>query len=424
MPQVLFVDGGATGSTETGSIAQPFLTIQAAIDAVPEPHDIATSCEDWTILIAPGDYDEPLEISGPVRLALIGLGAFRLGRYTVQSATQANIVAVGGSARDLRWTYDLPQVISGGAAPQLVIGTIAGTDVIRHGKPIANRISGSIIVTGSAVSNAAGGTAFLAIQDTQVDAGLSASNTRWAPEEGGPNGEALDPRDLPAIDATGFAGILVDRHFHSRFRGPILGRPVPSAYVLATSFMTQYEQRVEVSQYASVDQAAFADGLTVVEPPGLGTLFSVVPPGIVNSTFKGEFRGPAGSLLLDSATNTWFIRNGSSLDSEASKLFLGGASATRRITDGVLLRDADCGLTILADPSGGAFNIRLPNAAGKNDLTFTLKNVGSAHTVTVLAAPGQPIDGAGSVVLMPSASVGSAITVVARDDAWWIIGRV
>lgn len=410
MTRVLFVDGSVSGSLQTGSMDQPFLTIQAAVDAMPIPHDIPTSCQEWIILIAPGDYDESLEISGPVRLSLVGLGAFRLGQYTVQSATQTNIVAIGGSpARNLRWTYNLAQVIPGGAAPQLVLGSIAGTDVIRPGKPSANRISGSIIVTGSAVTNAAGGTAFMAIKHTQVDAGINAAQLQWP--------------GTPAVDTTGFAGILVDRHFYSRFRGSVVGPAAPAAYVLAASFMTQYERRVQVSQYSSIDRAAFADGLTVAQAPGLGTLFSVVPPGIVNSTFKGEFQGPEGSLLLDSATNSWFVRNGASLGPNASKAFLGGTSATRTVTSGIALRDTDCGLTVLADPSAGGFNARLPNATGKNDLTFTIKNIGTGNRVTVVPYPGQTIEGLPSIVLGPRAAPGSSVTLVARDDAWWVLSR-
>jgi hypothetical protein len=298
------------------------------------------------ILIAPGDYDEDLAITGPVRLAIIGLGAFRLGRYTSQGLTQpgqppqTNIVAEDGRTRNLVWTYTNDQAIPLGAAPQLVIGTIGGTDVVRHGKPITNRISGSIIVQGGGWTRdniPAGGTAFLAIANTQVDAGITKSQA--APTQ-------------PAIDTTGstferrphfaplapFSGTLVDRHFNCRFRGAILGpltgvtQPEsPPAYVLVTSFMSQYERLVQVSRYGSIQLAAFGAGMTVSQVPALFKLG--VPPGMVTSTFSGTFEfkvdpplspqpSAEGSLLLDSVTNFWFNRNGATLAGGATRSLL------------------------------------------------------------------------------------------------------
>jgi hypothetical protein len=397
MTHILFVDGRVVSSAQDGSLNNPYKKIQAAVDVVnasvaevlaefpigsggvinvpptvgespigedgvippptvgpikggvrhfPIPPTVADSVHDWMILIAPGDYDEDLAISGPVRLALIGLGAFRLGRYTVQGLTQpgsppqTNIVAEDGRTRNLVWTYTSDQAIQLGATPQLVIGTIGGTDVVRHGKPIANRISGSIIVQGGGWTRGnapAGGTAYLAISNTQVDAGITKSQP--APTQ-------------PAIDTTGstferrphfaplapFSGTLVDRHFNCRFRGAILGplngvtQPeTPPAYVLVTSFMSQYEKLVQVSKYGSLQLAAFGEGLTVSQVP---TLFKLgVPPGLVNSTFNGTFEfkvdpplnpppSAAGSLLLDSITNFWFNRNGATLAGGATRSLL------------------------------------------------------------------------------------------------------
>lgn len=422
LTRTLFVDGGAASLTPDGSLNNPYVTIQAAVAAVPIPATAADSIKEWMVLIAPGDYDEDVNIEGPVRLALIGLGAFRLGRYTVAAPPQTNIVGVGGATpRNLVWTYNNAQVIQGGAAPQLVIGMIAGTDVVRHGKPIANRISGSIVIQGDAVGDAKGGTAFLAIANTQVDAGITASQT---------------PPSPTAIDAIGFLGILVDRHFNSRFRGAILGSLSavpgnPPAYVLATSFMSQYEGLVQVSQYASIQQAGIAAGMTVSQVPNLGTLKSVVPPGMVNSTFAGVFTGPARSLLLDAATNTWFIRNGATLAGGATKSFLAGSPIVAIHADKVLT-DSDCGITLLANPTLGPLSVTLPSAAGKDDLAFTIKNVGASsavigpgHIVTVVSAQGETIDGKSSLTLgtplAPGAS--SVIKIVAHGGRWWIVAQ-
>ncbi len=436
LTRVRFVDAGATSSAEHGSITHPYRTIQAAVDAIGFPATVAESAEDWTILIAPGDYDEDVAISGPVRLALIGLGAFRLGRYTVAGGSQTNIVAVSqATPRNVIWTYDEEQMIADGAAPQLVIGTIDGTEVVRHGKPIVNRISGSVLVQGTAGGPGApapsGGAAFLAIANTQVDAGI----TR---DPNAPNGET--PAVQPAVNAVevvidgteyrAFHGALVDRHFCSRFRGDILGYLNQTggapAYVLATSFMSRYERLVQVTQYASIDQAAFAGGMTVSRAPGLGALKSIGPPGIVNSTFAGTFTGPAGSLLLDGATNTWFIRNAASLAGAASKAFLGEASPTRLVSGSTNLGVGDHGITLLVDASAGAVSVALPDAAGKDDLTFTIKNISAANAAVSVSPTGnQKIDGGSSFSLHPPTTAGqtSAIKLAASGGNWWIVAK-
>lgn len=440
LTRVRFVDAGAGSSAEHGSITHPYRTIQAAVDAIGVPVTVVESAEDWTILIAPGDYDEDVAISGPVRLALIGLGAFRMGRYTVAGGTQTNIVAVSGATpRNLVWTYDREQMIADGAAPQLVIGTIDGTEVVRHGKPIVNRISGSIVIQGTAGSPPptpgdppvpAGGTAFLAIANTQVDAGI----TR---DPDAPNGEtaATQPAvnaveaEIAGTDYRAFAGTLVDRHFRARFRGDIHGALTAQSgnappYVLATSQMSQYEGAVRVTQYASVDQAAFASGMTVSRAPGLGALLSIGPPGITNSTFAGVFTGPAGSLLLDAATNTWFIRNGGTLAGAATKAFLGEASPTRRVSGSTSLGHGDHGITLLVDASAPV-TVTLPDATGRDDLTFTIKNAtAGSDTVTVAPAGNQKIDRAGSFVLAPpSSGQASTIKLAASAGNWWVVAK-
>jgi hypothetical protein len=431
LTRIVFVDGSAT-SPPDGSLDKPYPSIQAAVSAVPVPATVAESVQEWMILIAPGDYDEDVTITGAVRLALIGLGAFRLGRYTAAGGTQTNIVAVADSTpRNLVWSYEIGQVISDGAAPQLVIGTIGGTDVVRPGKPIANRISGSIIIRGTAVSGASGGTAFLSIANTQVDAGIK--------QDPSSSDKETDPTQ-PAIDVMGFSGVLVDRHFNSRFRGEIRGplNDVPAtdpAYRLATSFRSLYEQLVQVTGYASIEQAGIERGMTVSQVPNLGSLKSVLPPGMVNSTFTGEFTGPAGSLLLDAVTNTWFIRNGAKLAGGATKRFLDGASQTLAIHRDIVLQYSDCGVTLLANATRAPISVTLPSAVGKDDLTFTIKNVTvqpfphrpppSPYPVIVAPAPDETIDGWSSLALGPALPPGapSAIKIVASHGHWWIVAR-
>jgi hypothetical protein len=70
-----FVDPGRLDSTEDGSIAEPFLTPQAAID-----HGIALLLSSFTVILCPGNYTAlsisvlSPEAGGPSDLTIIGMG--------------------------------------------------------------------------------------------------------------------------------------------------------------------------------------------------------------------------------------------------------------------------------------------------------------------------------------------------------------
>jgi len=478
LTRTVFVDGAVASATQDGSVNKPYKRIQTAVDVVnasvaeivadftiggvvhvpptvgefptgegepippptvrpihggvrhfPIPPTIADSVQDWTILIAPGDYDEDLAISGPVRLALIGLGAFRLGRYTSQGLTasgwQANIVAeAAAEPRSLVWTYDVAQSIRFGAAPQLVIGTIGGTDVIRHGKPIANRISGSILVKGSGWTgdnDPEGGTAFLAIAQTQVDAGITKS--QGAPTQ-------------PAIDTTGFSGILVDRHFNCRFRGRILGPlngvpDTPPAYILITSFMSQYEMPVQVSRYGSIQQAAFGAGMTVSQAPRLFRLG--VPPGIVNSTFAGTFEfkadpplppGPGNaSLLLDCITDRWFAQNNATI-ANATKDLLCGIQQNIQNGDYICVL-SDAGKHIYKASGGSGQTVTIPantSVAYPVGAVLTFINQGGGDWSIAITTDTMTLAGTTSTGTRTLANNGVATAVKVASTSWVISG--
>lgn len=71
---------------------------------------------------------------------------------------------------------------------------------------------------------------------------------------------------------------------------------------------------------------------------------------------------------------------------------------------------------VLGDPtSGGSFTATLTDATANVGQSITLKNVGSANTVTVAAAAGQTIDGASSLAL----SAGQWVTVESDGTTTW-----
>lgn len=64
-----FVDAGRVGSTQDGSIAQPYLTIQAGINAIVE-----SGAGRGALLVASGDYGSE-ELLCPISLSIIAIGA-------------------------------------------------------------------------------------------------------------------------------------------------------------------------------------------------------------------------------------------------------------------------------------------------------------------------------------------------------------
>jgi len=73
---LMFGDNHYTGGSSNGSIAAPFITIQAALDAIgsPTPGDVVDAGTGWTVLITTGYYDEDLVLPDLRALCLEGIG--------------------------------------------------------------------------------------------------------------------------------------------------------------------------------------------------------------------------------------------------------------------------------------------------------------------------------------------------------------
>lgn len=83
---LLFVDGAYTGGSSDGSIAAPFVTIQAALDSI-GPATGAAENETWTIWITGGFYPEDLTIPQHRSIRLEGIGP---------RDTAGHVLAAGG----------------------------------------------------------------------------------------------------------------------------------------------------------------------------------------------------------------------------------------------------------------------------------------------------------------------------------------
>ena len=97
----VFVDLNSTSLMEDGSILNPYKTIQAALDATPEPGSGQNF--NWAIGVVPGIYDENLVLpaKGNVTLAPVGSGTIYLGvpLGTPRSMTWAPVFQAEGEHR-------------------------------------------------------------------------------------------------------------------------------------------------------------------------------------------------------------------------------------------------------------------------------------------------------------------------------------
>tara|TARA_R110000824_G_scaffold93519_4_gene226090 strand:+ start:1088 stop:2425 length:1338 start_codon:yes stop_codon:yes gene_type:complete len=71
---LMFVDKTYAGGSSNGSIAAPFITIQAALDAIGTPVDATDYAIGWTVLITAGSYDEDLVLPELRSLSLEAIG--------------------------------------------------------------------------------------------------------------------------------------------------------------------------------------------------------------------------------------------------------------------------------------------------------------------------------------------------------------
>lgn len=81
----------------------------------------------------------------------------------------------------------------------------------------------------------------------------------------------------------------------------------------------EFDGLVTVDSYSRIVECEFGGGMTTSS--GFANL--VPPGGFFNTTFSGTFTGPAGSLLLDAASNFFFKANGALLAGGATKVIQG-----------------------------------------------------------------------------------------------------
>ena len=102
---------------------------------------------------------------------------------------------------------------------------------------------------------------------------------------------------------------------------------------------------------------------------------------------------------------------------EASSALTSLTRTTRDVSSSVTLLASDS--VILADASGGAITLTLPNVSSATDLQLDIKKVdSSANAVTIDGFSTQTIDGATTQALNTQYD---SLTVICDGTEWWII---
>ena len=261
------------GDDSTGEIGtlNPFRTIQAFIDAVPFGNTSESARNVFTAIIAPGDYDEDLNIDvSNRRIILTGFGPWGLGTFQAVDwgpsgiRRNVNITKTAGAPTD-------------GIRPALVISAYldsVGEAMTTHQSYTTKpRISGMIDMSGVSTSGS-------------IELVLAC-------EVFGVSGVAID----------GGTATVQSYMSDCRFRGSIGG----VNWNLQISERVRFDGLVTCTGYSLIRSCRINAGLTTTSAPPAG----LEPHGIISSYFAGAFTsGAAGSLVMDGNTNFFFKSTG------------------------------------------------------------------------------------------------------------------
>lgn len=351
----------ATGTF--GNLERAFMTIQAALNAIPTPAigDNAASRNVWTIIIAPATYDQDLAVDiTRKRIILTSWGPWNLGTFDsadwAPSGVRRNITlsTTDGTINDgIRNSFSVQPMFP------------AGEGLTTHQSYFTRpRISGKIDVS--------------AVAGPSLELTLSCEVFGTT---GGSGGDSL----------VGGTAIVQSYIYHSRMRGMVTG----TNWNFQVNERTRFGGLVSVNGYSTILSCRFDAGMTVTSAaPG-----GIQPDGFYVTDFVGTFTGPALSFRLDASTDRWFIENGGLLAGGATKVFYDKPARNVRTTaiSGALLTTDDI---VAASAAGGAISLSLPDPVLYRGHTITVKKTdATVNTVTVTPFAAETIDGAASVVI-------------------------
>jgi len=294
MTSILWVNPRAIGSTEDGSLSNPYLTIGAAVaflNAIPTP-TLPTDPVLRTIFvvaISPASYDEDLAIDGTSKhIMLWGLGPWGLGTFDGPqmdpTGTPRNITHTvsAGNIDNIRHSFGVG-----------TFGPWPGEGLTTH--PSYNtgaRISGRIIMDDLLL----GGTTVELYVAAQV---YDAAGTGFS---------------IEAAQSTVAPGVLQTYLYRSRFAS-VVGGGVAKRMRVQVADRCRFDGLVDVNRFSFIDRSQFAAGMTLVSASA-----DIQPSGMLDTNFAGTLTGPAGCGRMNGNTNFWFKANAAVLGGAATKV--------------------------------------------------------------------------------------------------------
>ena len=278
LTNVLFVDKNTAVGTPDGSIANPYTTIQSALDSIPTPTniDFAGLRKVWNIVISPDTYDEHLTVDiTRKKVVLASWGNWNLGTFDavnwLPSGERKNINIVGDE------TY------SDGVRNGL---TIMSYNSVGQRYSTNQSYQGGCRITGSIVLDLSGNGSL------ELD---------FQAEVFGTDGKSLYVKD-GALAPNPITQLYL---YNGRWRGEI---NAGEACNFQHAENVRFDGLVITPNYSLIKSCRFSSGGgMVVASATNGGLF---PQGIIDTYFAqgSSFTGPANSMRVNGNTN-WHLKN-------------------------------------------------------------------------------------------------------------------
>jgi hypothetical protein len=303
LTNILFVDANTTSGFQNGSIHHPYSTIQAALNTIVPPTNIAGRAMGYTILIASGIYPEDLTITSNNNvIELVALGpVFLLKQVDPFTTTNVTINFVATALVD-------PAAQIGDS----VLFSSLASDVFFNDLSVnAIATAGNFEITGT-----------LFINDTSSVPNVTNAVSYKGSIISGINGTGSTKVNRLEL-TSGFVFDLNAPNSVINARDSLIGNMTALSYGVINSSqignitITQAPSTFTPSG-AGIYSSPIGGNITFTQLPSLPTF-----PGI-SSLAGGTFNGPAGTgtnaaFLFDAATNFWFINNGGIINPPASK---------------------------------------------------------------------------------------------------------
>ena len=332
------VDKNSSSSTEDGSWANPYKTIQAALNAKPVTTDYESTI--WTVGVVPGVYEESLTLPAIGRMVLRSLGEGELVYLGEPGATTQNISwAPNGATTTMKisgfyvtgtFTFS---VASGIATPALTLTDCTVADAmggansnplnvsaIFDGCTITGAVSWDLLMTATSSTFSQAVTTYRVVkfQDTTVTGALTVT---------GSGNSASMSRCVLGSDATFTDGMtrLVDVQITGNLSvtGPMA--LVDNVDVGGTTTLGSVAPRIYNSRFTGLVTCTVS-AFEVAHSSTFGSVTVGAAPtrGFFTCHLVGNFTGPAGSYRVDAVTSA----DSTVVLVGATEVVVGGVSVT------------------------------------------------------------------------------------------------